>query len=121
MSPISLEFRSCCERVKVWHIGCLAFSRDMHSRLREFSFLHVFRARCIPRFVTRRSLEGRRVNVSVHLPTDDLARISLGVSLLSPLSSCAGGLYQHELDTSTHHPRNCGVLLAAPRRRQDVR
>ncbi|KAJ7870495.1 hypothetical protein B0H14DRAFT_2725998 [Mycena olivaceomarginata] len=54
----------------------------------------------------------------------DLALISLRVSLLLPLSSC--GLYQHELDTSMHYPRDCGVLLAAPcrpgavRRRRDV-
>ncbi|KAJ7821701.1 hypothetical protein B0H14DRAFT_3875843 [Mycena olivaceomarginata] len=31
-----------------------------------------------------------------------------------PLSSC--GRYQHELDISMHRPRDCGVLLAAPRR-----
>jgi hypothetical protein len=101
----------------VCHFGCLAFSRDMHSRLREFRLL---RARCILRFVTRSSL-GRRVNVSVHPPTDDLAHISLRISLLSPLSSRARGLYQRALDTSMHNPRNCGVLMAAPRRPRAVR
>jgi hypothetical protein len=54
----------------------------------------------------------------------DLALISLRVSLLLLLSS--RGLYQHELNTSMHRPRDCGVLLAAPcrpgavRRRRDV-
>jgi hypothetical protein len=37
--------------------------------------------------VGRRSLDGRRTNESVHTPTDDLARISLHVSLVLPLSS----------------------------------
>ncbi|KAJ7797474.1 hypothetical protein B0H14DRAFT_57499 [Mycena olivaceomarginata] len=49
----------------------------------------------------------------------DLALISLRISLLLPPSS--RGLYQHELDTSMHHPRNCGVLLAAPRRPRAAR
>ncbi|KAJ7836418.1 hypothetical protein B0H13DRAFT_2678127 [Mycena leptocephala] len=40
MSAISLEFRSCCEKAEEWHFGCLAFSRDIHSRFREPSFLH---------------------------------------------------------------------------------
>jgi hypothetical protein len=98
----------------VWHFGCPAFLRDMHSHLQELSFLHLLRARCIPRFIARHSLDGHRpgVNESVHRPTDDWAHISLRVSLLLPLSSC--GLDPHELDTSMHRPRDCVVLFTAP-------
>ncbi|KAJ7664078.1 hypothetical protein B0H17DRAFT_1336820 [Mycena rosella] len=74
--------------------------------------------------IVRRSPDGLRADESAHTPTDELARISLRVSLLLPLSPCE--LYRHELDASMPHPRDCRVRSAAPRcpgavrRRRDV-
>ncbi|KAJ7084110.1 hypothetical protein C8R44DRAFT_991896 [Mycena epipterygia] len=53
-----------------WHFDCLAFSRDMHSRFQELSFLHsppyALYTPCSP-VVLRRSLDGRRTNESVYM------------------------------------------------------
>ncbi|KAF8162267.1 hypothetical protein K438DRAFT_300264 [Mycena galopus ATCC 62051] len=112
---ISLEFRPCCERAELqWYLDCLVFPP---------SSLRAVYSAPSPSLSVARWMAVGRMSRCIYA-AGDLALISLRVSLLLHLSS--RGLYQHELDTSMHHPRDCGVLLAAPchpgavRRRQDV-